>query len=29
MIDFELVEIYGYETKYFIRQINTNYDRFE
>lgn len=29
MLDFDLAEIYGYETKYFNRQIKNNYERFE
>ena len=29
MLDFELAEIYGYETKNFNRQVKNNADRFE
>ena len=29
MLDFDLAKIYGYETKYFNRQVNNNIDRFE
>ena len=29
MLDFELAEIYGYETKNFNRQVMNNADRFE
>jgi hypothetical protein len=28
MLDFELAKIYGYETRYFNRQVNNNNDRF-
>ena len=28
MLDFELAEIYGYETRYFNRQVQNNRDRF-
>ena len=29
MLDFDLAEIYGYETKYFNRQVNNNIERFD
>ena len=29
MLDYELAKIYGYETKYFNRQINNNIERFD
>ena len=29
MLDYDLAEIYGYETKYFNRQVNNNIERFD
>ena len=29
MLDFELAKIYGYETRYFNRQVNNNIEKFE
>lgn len=29
MLDFELAQIYGYETRYFNRQVKNNIDRFD
>ena len=29
MLDFELAKIYGYETRYFNRQVKNNIDKFD
>ncbi len=29
MLDFDLAKIYGYETRYFNRQVNNNIERFD
>ena len=29
MLDFDLADIYGYETRYLTRQVNNNIERFE